>query len=148
VASPVTCWAISLTLVFALYWALLIPSSLCFSPFVLGSLSFLWVLLFVCFVFFRDRISLCSSGCPGTHFVDQAGLELRNLPASASRVLGLKVCATTTRLWVLFKSMSSADLCALLLLSVTPTAMASASWLAASCSLLCWLSPVIRMSDL
>jgi hypothetical protein len=23
-------------------------------------------------------------GCPGTHFVDQAGLELRNPPASAS----------------------------------------------------------------
>jgi hypothetical protein len=32
--------------------------------------------------------------CPRTHFVDQAGLELRNPPASASRVLGLKVCAT------------------------------------------------------
>ncbi|GAB1288607.1 Coiled-coil domain-containing protein 171 [Apodemus speciosus] len=29
-------------------------------------------------------------GCPGTHSVDQAGLELRNLPASASQVLGLK----------------------------------------------------------
>jgi hypothetical protein len=36
-----------------------------------------------CFVF-RDRVSLCSPGCPGTHFVDQAGLELRNPPASAS----------------------------------------------------------------
>jgi hypothetical protein len=36
-----------------------------------------------------------SSGCPGTHFVDQAGLELRNPPASASGVLGLKACATT-----------------------------------------------------
>ncbi len=23
------------------------------------------------------RVSLCSPGCPGTHFVDQAGLELR-----------------------------------------------------------------------
>jgi hypothetical protein len=44
---------------------------------------------------FRDRVSLCSPGCPGTHFVDQAGLELRNPPASASRVLGLKACATT-----------------------------------------------------
>jgi hypothetical protein len=43
----------------------------------------------------RDRVSLCSPGCPGTHSVDQAGLELRNPPASASRVLGLKVCATT-----------------------------------------------------
>jgi hypothetical protein len=44
---------------------------------------------------FRDRVSLYSPGCPGTHFVDQAGLELKNLPASASRVLGLKVCSTT-----------------------------------------------------
>jgi hypothetical protein len=39
---------------------------------------------------FRDRVSLCSPGCPGTHSVDQAGLELRNPPASASGVLGLK----------------------------------------------------------
>ncbi|GAB1285580.1 RAS protein activator-like 2 [Apodemus speciosus] len=38
-----------------------------------------------------DRVSLCSPGCPGTHSVDQAGLELRNPPASASQVLGLKV---------------------------------------------------------
>jgi hypothetical protein len=44
---------------------------------------------------FRDRVSLYSPGCPGTHFVDQAGLELRNTPAFASRVLGLKACATT-----------------------------------------------------
>jgi hypothetical protein len=30
------------------------------------------------FVFvFQDRVSLCSPGCPGTHSVDQAGLELR-----------------------------------------------------------------------
>jgi hypothetical protein len=36
------------------------------------------------FVFFQDRVSLCSPGCPGTHFVDKAGLELRNPPASAS----------------------------------------------------------------
>jgi hypothetical protein len=46
------------------------------------------------FLVFRDRVSLYSPGCPGTHFVDQAALELRNLPASASQVLGLKVCAT------------------------------------------------------
>jgi hypothetical protein len=46
-------------------------------------------------VCFRDRVSLYSSGCPGTHCVDQAGLELRNPPTSASRVLGLKACATT-----------------------------------------------------
>jgi hypothetical protein len=42
----------------------------------------------------RDRVSLCSLGCPRTHFVDQAGLELRNLPASASQMLGLKACTT------------------------------------------------------
>ncbi|GAB1295607.1 Cullin-associated NEDD8-dissociated protein 1 [Apodemus speciosus] len=36
------------------------------------------------------EVSLCSPGYPGTHFVDQAGLELRNPPASASQVLGLK----------------------------------------------------------
>jgi hypothetical protein len=63
---------------------------------------FLFVCLSFCFVFFvclfvlvfRDRVSLYSPGCPGTHFVDQAGLELRNPPASASRMLGLKECDT------------------------------------------------------
>ena len=54
------------------------------------------ILVFYFFVF-RDRVSLYSPGCPGTHFVDQAGLELRNPPASASasRLLGLKTCAAT-----------------------------------------------------
>jgi hypothetical protein len=56
-------------------------------------------------LFFRDRVSLYSPGCPGTHLVDQAGLELRNPPASASQVLGLKACATTARLsFFIFKS--------------------------------------------
>jgi hypothetical protein len=50
------------------------------------------------FLVFRDSVSLYSPGCPGTHFVDQAGLELRNPPASASQVLGLKACATTPSL--------------------------------------------------
>ena len=60
---------------------------------------FLFLFLFL-FLFFWDRVSLCSPGCPGTHFVGQAGLELRNSPASASQVLGLKVCATTVwQLW-------------------------------------------------
>jgi hypothetical protein len=49
------------------------------------------------FFVFRDTVSLCSPGCPGAHSVDQVGLELRNPPASASRVLGLKVCATTAQ---------------------------------------------------
>jgi hypothetical protein len=38
--------------------------------------------------FFWDRVSLNSCDHPGTHYVDQAGLELRNPPASASQVLG------------------------------------------------------------
>jgi hypothetical protein len=43
-----------------------------------------FVCLFVClFLDFRDRVSLYSPGCPGTHSVDQAGLELRNLPVNA-----------------------------------------------------------------
>ena len=28
------------------------------------------------FLVFRDRVSLCSPGCPRTHSEDQAGLEL------------------------------------------------------------------------
>jgi hypothetical protein len=42
-------------------------------------------------------VSLYSPGCPGTPFVDQVGLELRNPSASASQMLGLKVCATTAQ---------------------------------------------------
>jgi hypothetical protein len=52
-----------------------------------------FVCLFVCL--FQDRVSLCSPGCPGTHSVDQVDLQLRNSPASASQVLGLKACAIT-----------------------------------------------------
>jgi hypothetical protein len=61
-----------------------------------------WDAQFLIFLFlvFQDRVSLCSPGCPGTHFVDQACLELRNPPASASQVLGLKAC-TTTPGWML-----------------------------------------------
>ena len=51
------------------------------------------------YLVFRDRVSLSSPGCPGTHSVDQAGLKLRNLPTSASQLLGLKVCTTTA--WLL-----------------------------------------------
>jgi hypothetical protein len=48
-------------------------------PDCLSELFFCFFLFFF-FVFFQDRISLYSPGCPGTHFVDQAGLELRNWP--------------------------------------------------------------------
>jgi hypothetical protein len=71
----------------------------------------LFVCLFVCLLF-RDRVSLCNFGCAGTHSVDQDDLELRNPPASASRVLGLKSCATTARLGILFKVITG-PLCAL-----------------------------------
>jgi hypothetical protein len=50
------------------------------------SAPFLFFCLFclLCLFVFPDRVSLCSLDCPGTHFVDQAGLKLRNPPASAS----------------------------------------------------------------
>ena len=35
--------------------------------------------------------------------IDQAGLELGNPPASASHVLGLKVCATTAQRALVYK---------------------------------------------
>lgn len=31
------------------------------------------------FFFFKAKVSLCSSGCPGSHYVAQAGLELEAL---------------------------------------------------------------------
>jgi hypothetical protein len=39
--------------------------------------------IYITIYIFWDSVSLCS--CPVTHFVDQAGLELRYLPASASK---------------------------------------------------------------
>jgi hypothetical protein len=56
---------------------------------------------FVLFCFcFSETGFLCidSPDCPGTHSVDQAGFELRNPPASAFQVLGLKACATAAQL--------------------------------------------------
>jgi hypothetical protein len=72
---------------------------------VCGICFFVFVFFVCLFVFlvFRDRVFLYSSGCPGTHIVDQAGLELRNPPASASGVLGLKACATTPGLHEVFE---------------------------------------------
>jgi hypothetical protein len=54
-------------------------------------LFYLFIYLFIyLFWYFRDKIFLYCPGCPGTHFVDQAGLELRNLHASASQHAGIK----------------------------------------------------------
>jgi hypothetical protein len=85
---------VSLTLAFMLLF--LFHSSQFWAWIFLLPLLFLF---FFNFLVFRDRVSLCSPGCPGTHSVDQAGLKLRNPPASAFQVLGLKVCATTAR-WI------------------------------------------------
>jgi hypothetical protein len=65
------------------------------------------------FFFFQDRVSMRSPDCPGTHSVDQAGLELRNPPASASQVLGLKACATSARLRQVSFEMESLVCCCL-----------------------------------
>jgi hypothetical protein len=51
-----------------------------------------------------NRVSLCTPGCPGTHSVGQAGLELRDLAASASQALGESKACTTT-LWQLVMSL-------------------------------------------
>ena len=46
-------------------------------------------------IYMNETGFLCAApGCPGTHSVDQAGLELTNSPASASQALALKACAT------------------------------------------------------
>jgi hypothetical protein len=69
-------------------------------------LLFVWFCFgLVCFglvlVFSRQGFSVWP-GCPGTHSVDQAGLKLRDLPASASQVLGLKACTTKPASFFLF----------------------------------------------
>lgn len=52
------------------------------------ALVLLFVLVFVLFYFFQIGF-LCVT-CPRTHFVDHTGLKLRDLPALAFQVLGLK----------------------------------------------------------
>ena len=49
--------------------------------------------LVVVVLLFGDMFSLCSPGCSGAHYVDLAGLKLRDLPASGSPVLELNPCA-------------------------------------------------------
>lgn len=57
--------------------------------FLYVSFFFLW--------FFEIGFFLDSHGCPGIFSVDRTGLELRDPPTSASRVLELQVCTTTAR---------------------------------------------------
>jgi hypothetical protein len=65
------------------------------------------------FFFSQDTVFLCSPGCPRIHSIDQAGLKLRDLPASASQVLGLNACATTAWLERPFKKLFSLLFCIL-----------------------------------
>jgi hypothetical protein len=54
------------------------------------------IIIFVCFVFvFGDRVSLYSPGCPGTHFVDQAGRILFLVYITRLTILLLK------HMWIL-----------------------------------------------
>ena len=54
------------------------------------------------YIGFSRQVSLCIPGCPGTHAADQASPEFEDLLSSASRVLGLKACASTARLKQIF----------------------------------------------
>ena len=75
----------SLNRIKTLLWSCIRCAPVCF----LESLTIAWYYTsnfpgtFFFKFFFRDRASQYSPGCTGTHFVDQADLELRNLPASA-----------------------------------------------------------------
>lgn len=40
-----------------------------------------------------NSIAPCSSGHPGTQFVEYTGLKITDLPASVLQMLGLRVCA-------------------------------------------------------
>ena len=59
----------------------------------------LFTYLFVYLLVFFETGFLCIALA---HSVDQAGLKLRNLPASASGVLGLKACTTFINLVMLY----------------------------------------------
>ena len=48
---------------------------------------------------FKDNLSLSSPDCPGIHYINQACCEFKRSSASASGVLGLKMCTTTPGLW-------------------------------------------------
>lgn len=63
-----------------------------FLPCFLSGFNYLSILIF------QDKFSPCSPACPGTYFVDQVGLKVGDFPASASGMLGLKVCASMPHL--------------------------------------------------
>ena len=58
--------------------------------------------LFLSFILILNKVSLCISGCSGTHSVNQVGLELKDPYASVSQVLGLKVWTPPSGLFFFF----------------------------------------------
>jgi hypothetical protein len=64
---------------------------------------YLFIYLFNLFIFGFLRQGVQPWLTPETHSVYEAGLELRNPPASDSQVLGLKACTTTAWRSQLFK---------------------------------------------
>ena len=50
-------------------------------------------------IFFQDGVFLCNSpGCPGTHFIDQTGLELTYIPDAGINGMHhhkIKICLNT-----------------------------------------------------
>jgi hypothetical protein len=54
-----------------LLWGWIMCDIVILSPSCIFCCWFFFLLLFL----FWDRVSLCSPGCPGTHFLDQASLE-------------------------------------------------------------------------
>ncbi|EDL24724.1 interleukin 17 receptor D [Mus musculus] len=57
-----------------------------------GSLGFIYL-----FLVFRDRVSLCSPGCPGTHSVDQAGLLTQKSTCPCLPSAGIKETSLSFR---------------------------------------------------
>jgi hypothetical protein len=76
----------------------MVPCTEIVQPFVLVFLGFFGGVGWLVGFFKIGFLCVALAGCPGTHSVGQGGLELNNLSASASRVLGLKACAATTQL--------------------------------------------------
>ena len=66
-----------------------------FSSFFLSLFVFLLLLLLLLLLFFLRQSFSVYPWLSWNSLCRQAGLELRNPPASASQVLGLKACATT-----------------------------------------------------
>jgi hypothetical protein len=57
---------------------------------LLPVLKLLLLFFFFFFFGFQNRVSQCSPGCPGTHYIDQAGLELRFSHLCFSTSSGIK----------------------------------------------------------